>query len=161
MMKQLSVALLLLLTPTASVPQRYGRPYNLAEKPQLLLQIKVQAKSEYFRVSTLRTMQRSVVTQTDPVTNVSHVYEGVSLEKLIPTLASASGGQSIQIEFGSHHTVKVLVTEVDFQVKPIVVDKVDGKELSGYTPFYFVVKQRGKPLETIPDVECIAVRSSG
>ena len=159
MMKQLPVALLVLLTPTASVPQRYGRPYNLAEKPQLLLQIKVQAKSQYFRVSTLRTMQRSVVTQIDSVTNVSHVYEGVSLEKLIPILAS--GGQSIQIEFGSHRTVKLLLTEIDFQVEPIVVDKVDGKELSGYTPFCFVVKLRGKPVETIPDVECIAVKSSG
>jgi hypothetical protein len=101
------------------------------------------------------------VTQTDPTTKVAHVYEGVGLEQLIPTLSSASEGEGIQIEFGSRHAVMtVLMRELDSQVKPIVVDKIDGKELSGRTPFSLLVKPRGKPVERISDINCIAVRSS-
>ena len=160
MTRKFRILLILLLTPTASCPQRYGRPYTLADNPQLLLEIKVQSKSSYFRVSELRKMQRCVVTQTDPATKVSHVYEGVSLDQLIPNLSFASEGESIQIEFGSRHSVMtVSLRELDSQVKPIVVDKIDGKELSGRTPFSFLVKPRGKPVETISDINCITRRS--
>ena len=79
MCRQRLVLLVLLFTPTALVPQRYGRPYTLAENPRLLLQIKVQNKSRYFRASDLRKMHRSVVTLTDATANASHVYEGVAL----------------------------------------------------------------------------------
>jgi len=79
-----------------------ARPYTLAENPRLLLEIKVQSKSSYFRVSELRKMQRCTVTETDPATKVTHLYEGVGLEQLIPTL---SEGEGIQIEFGSRHAV--------------------------------------------------------
>ena len=144
--------------PTVSVPQRYGRPYTLAENPRLLLEIKVQSKSSYFRVSELRKMQRCTVSQTDPATKVTHVYEGVGLEQLIPTL---SEGEGIQIDFGSRHNVTtVLKRELDSQVKPMVVDKIDGKEPSGRTPFLFLVKPRSEPMERISDINCIAVRSS-
>ena len=89
---------------------------------------------------------------------MTHVYEGVGLEQLIPTL---SEGEGIQIEFGPRHAVMtVLMRELDSQVRPMVVDKIDGKEPSGRTPFLFLVKPRSKPVERISDINCIAVRSS-
>jgi hypothetical protein len=49
--------------------------------------------------------------------------------------------------------IKILLKELDPQVRPMVVDKVDGRELSGYVPFYLVVKPRSKPIKTISEVE--------
>jgi hypothetical protein len=49
--------------------------------------------------------------------------------------------------------IKILLKELDPQVRPMVVDKVDGRELFGYVPFYLVVKPRGKPIKTISEVE--------
>ena len=160
MCRQCLVLCVLLFTPTASVPQKYGRPYTLAENPQLLLQIKIQDKSRYFRASDLRKMHRSVVTLTDPATNASHVYEGVALEQLVPSTALASETGSIEIEFGSHQTLIISGIDLDSETKLIVIDTVDRKLLSGHAPYYLVEKCRGKPLQKITDVECITVKSS-
>jgi hypothetical protein len=62
---------------------------------------------------------------------VTHVYEGVGLEQLIPTL---SEGEGIRIEFGPRHAViTVLMRELDSQVKPMVVDKIDGRTFRAYS----------------------------
>jgi hypothetical protein len=155
MSKQAFVMLLLLLTPTAAMPQRYGRPYSLAENPQILLQIRIANKSRYFRAPHLRRMPRSVVTQTDSTTK--HVYEGVALDQLVPSAALASEGASIEIEFGSHKTLTLSGIDLDAARKLIVIDTVDGKPLSGHVPFYLLAKSSDKPLT---EVECIIVRSS-
>ena len=154
MSKQCLVMLLLLLTPTAAMPQRYGRPYNLAENPQILLQIRIANKSRYFRAPDLRRMPRSVVTQTDSTTK--HVYEGVALDQLVPSAALASEA-SIEIEFGSHKTLTLSGIDLDAARKLIVIDTVDGKPLSGHVPFYLLAKSSDKPLT---DVQCIIVRAS-
>jgi hypothetical protein len=154
-----SLLLLLLLTPATSAPQRYGRPYTLAENPQLLLQIKTQNQNRYFHPSDLQKMQRTAVTLTDPMTKASHVYAGVALEQLISAKTLALEGESIEIQFGSRQTIRISRMDLDSQTKPMVVDTVDGKQLSGYAPYYVVMKLRGKPAETIGDVQCIAIKS--
>ena len=160
MSREFYLLVVLLLTPTTLYPQRYGRPYTLAENPQLLLQVKVQNQSRYFHPSDLRKMQRTAVTLTDPMTNASHVYEGVALEQLVPAKAFASQGETIEIQFGSSQTIRMSGVDLDSQTRPLVIDTVDGKQLSGHTPYYVVVKLRGKPAETIANVQCIAMKSS-
>ena len=155
MARQCLILLVLLFTPTALLPQRYGKPYTLAQNPQLLLQIRVQKTRLYFRTSDLRKMQRSVVTITDPTTNTSHVYEGVALELLVPSADLVSEGGNIRIDFGSHQTLTVSGIDLDTAAKLVVIDTVDGKPLSGHVPFYFLAKSRDKP---IIDVECITVK---
>jgi|SRR5580692_3188357 hypothetical protein len=151
---------LLLLAPAISAPQRYGRPYTLAENPQYFLQIQIQNQSRYFRLSDLRRMQRTPVTLTDPVTNTSHVYEGVALERLISAKAFALEGERIEIQYGSHQTITISGMDLDSQTKPMVIDTVDGKQLSGNAPYFVVIKLRGKPSKTIADVQCITIKSS-
>jgi hypothetical protein len=152
--------LLLLLLPTAAFSQRYGRPYNLVNDPPVLLQVKVESKSRYFRVADLHKMQSSALTQSDLVTKATHIYEGVTLEQLVSTSALASPGERLQIEFGSHQIRTISGMDLDFQVKPMIVYLVDGKPISGHAPFYLVIKCRGKPVETMVGVDCITVGAS-
>ena len=160
MLREFRVLLLLLLLPATAFAQRYGRPFSLAEDPQLLLQIKVQNKSHYFRAADFRKLRQSSVTESDPQTKATHTYEGVTLEQLVPATGLLVPGERIDVEFGSHQSRSISDTDLDSQVKPMVVDKIDGKEPSGRTPFLFLVKPRGKPMERISDINCIAVRSS-
>jgi hypothetical protein len=160
MLRQFRLLLLLLLLPTAAFSQRYGRPYSLVNDQQLLLQVKVESKSHYFRAADLRKMQPSVVTQGDPATKATHTYEGVTLEQLVPANALASPGERLRIEFGSHKISTISGMDLDFQVKPMVVYLVDGKPISGRAPYYLVIKLLGKPVETMVGVDCIAVEAS-
>lgn len=158
MSKQCLALIALLLTPAASFPQRYGRPYTLAENPQFLLEIKAQNKTHYFRVSDLHKMHRTSITMIDPATHASHVYEGVALDQLLPLLTLASTGQTIKIEFGSHQTLILSGIDLDPDVKLLVIDTVDGKPLAGSSPYYLFEKPRNKPLQTIADVRCITLQ---
>jgi hypothetical protein len=160
MLREFRVLLLLLLAPAAAFSQRYGRPYRLAEDPQLLLQIRVDNKSRYLRAADLRKMQPSVVTESDPATKAPHIYEGVTLDQLVPAAALASQRERIEIEFGSHQNITISALDLDSQIKPMVVYMVDGKPISGHAPYYFVIKSRGKPVETIAGVQCIAIEPS-
>src|SRR5215469_100519 len=134
MSREFYLLLLLLLTPGTSAPQRYGRSYTLTENPQLLLQIKAQNQVRYFHPYDLRKMQRTVVNLTDPKTKASHVYEGVALDQLVPLKAFASEGESIEIQFGSHQITRISGVDLESQTKLVVIDTVDGKQLSGYAP---------------------------
>jgi hypothetical protein len=126
----------------------------------LLLEIKVQKENRYFRVADLRKMQRSTVTLTDPATNVSHVYQGVALDQLVPNTVLSLQGGSIEVEFDSHKTLTISETDLDPQARLIVVDTVDGKPLSGHAPYYLLSRSRGKPQQTITDVQRITIKSS-
>ena len=159
MLRAFRLLLLLLLIPTASFSQRYGRPYSLVNDPQLLLQIRVENKNRYFRAADLGKMQPSVVTQSDLPAKTTHIYEGVTLEQLVPAIALSSPGERLAIQFGSHQII-ISGMDLDSQVKPMVAYLVDGKPISGHAPFYLVLKFRGKPLETIVGVECITVEAS-
>ena len=160
-MKRVSLTLLLLFSvPTAVMPQRYGRPYNLAAIPQLLLQVSVQKKTHYFSVYELRKMPRSVVAETDPTTNQTHVYEGVALETVASLATPSWERQSIEIEYGAHQTLTISGKDLDTQTKSIVVDTIDGRPLSGYAPYDLVAKFRGKPALTIFNVRSIRVSAS-
>jgi len=158
MLREFRVLLLLLLLPATAFAQRYGRPFSLAEDPQLLLQIKVQNKSHYFRAADFRKLRQSSVTESDPQTKATHTYEGVTLEQLVPATGLLAPGERIDVEFGSHQSRSISDTDLDSQVKPLVVYVVDGKQLSGHTPYYLLIKPRGKPFEAIPDVQSIALK---
>ncbi len=160
MLREFRLLLLLLLLPTAAFSQRYGRPYSLVNDPQLLLQISVKSESRYFRAADLRKMRPSVVTLSDPVTKTAHLYEGVTLEQLLPATVLASPVERLKIEFGSHQISTVSGVELDPQVKPMIVYLVDGKPISDHAPYYLVLKFRGKALETIVGVESIVVEAS-
>ena len=160
MSRDFYLLVVLLLTPTTLYPQRYGRPYTLTENPQLLLQIKAQNQVRYFHPYDLRKMQRTAVNLTDPKTKASHVYEGVALDQLVPPKGFASEGESIEIQFGSHQITRISGVDLESQTKLVVIDTVDGKQLSGYAPYYVVVKFRGKHPEAIAAVQCITIKSS-
>jgi len=160
MYRQCLALSVLLVAPTAILPQRYGRPYTLAESGPLYLQIKVQDKSHYVSPYDLQKMPHSSVTLTDPATKATHVYQGVPLERLAPEVTAGSGTGTIQIEFGSHQTLTLSGTDLDPETKLIVIDTVDGKPLPGHVPYYLLEKPRGKPLQKIIEVRCITVKPS-
>jgi hypothetical protein len=149
-----------LLLPPASMAQRYGRPYSMAESPQILLLVKAEKNHHYFRPADLRKMQRTVVTEVDAVTNAPHTYEGVALEQLLPSAALSSPGEVIEVEYGSHQTIVIPANNLDNQTKVIIADTVDGKQLTGDAPYCFVIKSRYKPFQKLSEVETITVKSS-
>ena len=160
MLREFRLLLLLFLLPAAAYPQRYGRPYSFVNDQQLLLQVRLDMKSHYFRAADLRKMQPSVVTESDAATKATHIYEGVTLEQLVPANVLASPVERLQIEFGSHQFRTISSNDLDFQVKPLVVYLIDGKSIPGTAPYYLVLKFRGKPVETIVGVACIDVEAS-
>jgi hypothetical protein len=161
MIRHCLAAVVLLLAPVAAMSQRYGRPYSLADNPQLILEVKVENEHRYFKLSDLRKMQRSTVTIADPVTGTSHVLEGVALERLVPNAAWNAPGESIEIEFGADKTLTIAAKDLDPQTKLIVVDTVDGKPLSGTAPYYLVTKPRSRPEQAIAHVRCITLKAGG
>jgi hypothetical protein len=155
------VLLLFRFIPTAAMPQRYGRPYSLAEpSPSVLLEVSVGKKNHYLRDSELRKMPRSIVTETDPATNQTHVYEGVALDRLVPTKGFNSAGEIVEIEYGFHQIQTISETTVDTRAELIVVDTLDGKPLSRNAPYYFVAKFQRKPSLTIMGVNRVSVKNS-
>jgi hypothetical protein len=149
------LALILFIAPAVTMAQRYGRPYSLAENPQVLLEVKVQKQHHYFRAAELRKMPHSSVTLVDPATHTSHIYKGVALDQLVPTTVRGLQGKRVDVAFGSHQTVTL-----DPQSQLLVVDTVDGKQLSEHIPYYLVARSPGKLQQTIPDVLCITIRST-
>jgi hypothetical protein len=166
-MNRYSIGLMLLVMSSApAFAQRGGRADALQNylgqnrNPRLLLQIKYEKIRLYFRASDLQKKPRSIVKITDPATGLSHVYEGVSVEDLVPT--GVLNHESGSLEVSSEHKQKttILCRIVDFQTTPIVADKVDGKKLTGYVPYYFVVKSRQGGESTLRDVKQITVKAS-
>jgi hypothetical protein len=159
-MNRLCLGLLLfLLSPALLLAQRYGRPYSIAENPQVLLQIRIDKDHRYLRVSDLRKMPRTVITQTDPATHFQHTYEGVALDQLISPQVLATPRGRIAIESDSHHTVTLSFSDLAADPKPMIVDTIDGKPVPGDAPYYFLAKGRQQPLQTITiaSVDCITV----
>jgi|HubBroStandDraft_2_1064218.scaffolds.fasta_scaffold105434_1 hypothetical protein len=154
------LALILFITPAITMAQRYGRPYSLAENPQVLLEVKAQKQHHYFRAADLRKMPHSSVTLVDPATHTSHVYEGVTLDQLVPSTAHSLQGERVDVAFGSHQTVTLSGTDLDAQSQLLLADTVDGKQLSGHIPYYLVARSPGKLPQTLPDVLCITIHST-
>jgi hypothetical protein len=157
-MRQCLVLFLLFSFPATLLAQRYGRPYTLAENPQLLLQIKVERNHRYFRVADLRKMPRIELTQKDPLTGQTHTYDGVPLEQLVPASLLTSAGETLEVEFGAHQSLLLSGAELDSGVKAMVVDTIDGRPLSGEAPYYLLVKVRSKAPQAIPNVACISLK---
>ncbi len=134
-------------SPLELLAQRYGRPdsaqnYGRVQNPQLLLQVKIQKKRAYFRTSDLRKMPRVHLTASDPTTGLSHTYEGVRLEDLLPARVLDSQSAVMEVTFDSHHTTTIPSVALDVEVRPIIADTVDGKTLTGYAPYYFLARIR-------------------
>ena len=160
MIRHCLAAVVLLVAPVVAMSQRYGRPYSLADNPQLILEVRVEKEHRYFRLTDLRKMQRSFVTVADPATGTSHVFEGVALERLVPSAAWSAPGESIEIQCGADKTLTIAANDLDPQTKLIVVDTVDGKPLSGAAPYYLVTKPRSRPEQAIAHVRCITLKSA-
>lgn len=157
-MKQILVLLLLLLIPTVAMSQRYGRPYSLVgPSPRLFLEVSVGNKNEYLRDSALRKMPHSNVTETNPTTNQTHVYEGVALDHLVPK-DFTSAGEIVEIEYGSHQKQIISANDLGTRTKLIIVDTVDGEPICRYAPYDFVAEFRGKPTLTIIGVYRVSVK---
>ncbi len=105
-------------SPLELLAQRYGRPdsaqnYGRVQNPQLLLQVKIQKKRAYFRTSDLRKMPRVHLTASDPTTGLSHTYEGVRLEDLLPARVLDSQSAVMEVTFDSHHTTTIPSVALD------------------------------------------------
>jgi hypothetical protein len=151
--------LLALFMPAATMAQRYGRPYTLAEiSDRLLLEVSVGNKDTYVRDSELRKMPRSTVTETNPTTNQKHVYEGVALDQLVPKDVN-SKKEIIEIEYGSHQKEIIYANELGTGTKLMIVDTVDGKPISWYAPYDFMAEFHGKPAVTMARVYRVSVKN--
>jgi hypothetical protein len=147
MIKRQIALLLLLFMPLELPAQRYGRPdsaqnYGRVQNPPLLLQVKVQKKRTYFRTSDLRKMKRVHLTLSDPTTGQPHTYEGVNLEDLLAPRTLVSESAVIEVSFDKHQTLRIPGANLDADTKPIVVDTIDGRTLTGYVPYYFLARTR-------------------
>ena len=156
--------ILLLFASVGASAQRHGRADSIQNytrealsHTELLLQVRIQEKRLYFRGSDLRKMQRTVVTLPDPTTGTNHTYEGVNFDTLIPHTAPRSKDEIIEVSFGSQQTVTILSSDLDPNAKPMVVDTVDGKKLTGYVPYYFIAKTRAGKQDAIKNVKEIRI----
>ena len=105
-------------------------------------------------------MPRSVVTETNPTTSQTHVYEGVALDQLVVITTPNPGSETVEIEFGSHQTQTISGNDLEAREKLIVVDTVDGRPISRYAPYDVVAEFQGKPALTLIDVRSINVRAT-
>lgn len=105
-------------------------------------------------------MPRSVVTETDPTTSQTHVYEGVALDQLVPITTLNPGSETVEVEFGSHQAQTFSGNDLETRTKLIVVDTVDGRPISPYAPYGVVAEFHGTPALTLIDVRSISVRAS-
>lgn len=159
MARRLVPLLLSLAIPSACAAQRYGRPYTVAQSPQILLLIKTEKNHHYLRPADLHKMPRTVVTAVDPVTNLPHTYAGVALEQLLPS-GGLAPNELIEIESSNHKTITIRASDLDSQSRAIIADTIDGKPLFGDAPYWFVAKSPYKGLQKVSDVETITVKSS-
>jgi hypothetical protein len=80
---------------------------------------------------------------------------------LLPPGILGSQTALIAVSFASHETIAIPSSDLDPEVKPMVADRVDGKRLTAYVPYYFVAKSREKNTAPIKDVKLIAVHPQG
>jgi hypothetical protein len=154
------LGVILLLGPSESFGQRGIHRSGSPPKPtQLLLQLRVNGKRFYFRISDLKKMQRSVVVLTDRPTGVAHRYEGVDLEKLILNRTEHRESEVIEIFTNAHQTITIPSADLDTNAQPMVVDTVDGKALAGYVPYYFIAKTRqgnSQPMKGVKKIDILS-----
>lgn len=78
---------------------------------------------------------------------------------MVPT--GALNHESGSLEISEEHKQKVTIpcSDLDLKTTPLVADTLDGKKLSGYVPYYFVVKTRQGAPDLLHNVELIEVRA--
>jgi len=160
------LAILIFFSAATSVSaQRHGRAdaiqnYVGRRPPVLLLQIKVGKNRTYFRTADLKKVQRSVASVADPITGITHKYEGVDVEALIPNGVSDSKSGTIKVSFGSREHLAVAETDLDPGSKILVADTVDGKAINGYVPYDCLLKTRQDKTAILENVRLIDLESS-
>ena len=160
------VLIILIASSTSAYAQRGGRGDALQNylgenrNPSLLLQLKYEKTRLYFSASELRKKLRSNIILTDPATGLTHLYEGVSVKQLVPsgTLNHVSG--SLEAFAEHQQELTVLCSDIDFQTTPLVADTVDGKALTGYVPYYLVVKTHQGFVSPLRNVKLIEIKTS-
>jgi hypothetical protein len=81
---------------------------------------------------------KRTVRDTDPITQVTTAYEGVSLNELVPD-GLANYKLEVFREFWAFRDKRVLSSDdLNTASDTIVADTVNGRRMQGETPFYFV-----------------------
>jgi hypothetical protein len=102
-------------------------------------------------------MARSVISLSDPVTRMTHTYEGVQLEDLMHGLAVGTELHTVEISFDRRPRLRLSASNLDRSVQPLIVDTLDGKKLTGYVPYALVVKTHEGPPMSLTGVQCITI----
>ena len=105
-------------------------------------------------------MQRSVAGLTDLATGITHTYEGVDFEALVPNGVLDAKSNTIQVSFGSREHLSVAETDLDPSSRMLVADTVNGKMLTGYVPYHFLLKTRQDKTSILANVRPIDLEAS-
>jgi len=163
------ILLLALLYPPGAAGQRHGRGDSVQNymrslkpaNPQLSLYLETSRKWIYFHMTDLRKMKRVTVSAIDPGTKTVKLYEGVSLEELAPGAYTQSAFEVFKEFWAFRDKLAVRSADLDLSSKLIVADTVNGKQIGGDDPFYFVGKtQAGKSvvIKKIADIRFVKVQ---
>jgi hypothetical protein len=60
-----------------------------------------------------------------------------------------------EVSFGSHQTLTLASVDLDPEAKPMVVDTLDGKRVTGYVPYYFIARTHQENAAPVKDVKLI------
>jgi len=142
---QLAGLAFLLLFPMCVSAQRHGRPdavqnYMKSQRPlnpQLALELEPAHRWIYFHLTDLRQMKRTTVSSTDPVTQVTTSYEGVSLSELVPNGFVNDRFEVFRESWGFRDKRVSRSDDLNTESVSIVADTINGKRLVGETPFCF------------------------
>lgn len=149
-----------LLAPEYACAQHGGRADSvqkyLAKPPNPILNIDNQSARTwtYTRLSDLLGMKRVAVRVTDPKTERTSLYEGISLSRLVPELARYQ--IDIYREYWAFRDkLAVSSAELDHRADLIVADTVDGKRLGPDHPFCLIAKNRSGELVVVRELAYI------
>lgn len=140
----------LTLLPMTSAAQRHGRGDSIQNymkssrplNPQLALNLEAQHKWIYFHLADLRQMKRAEITVTNPTTNTTTSYEGISLNQLVPD-AKARYAFDVFTDSGGFRDKRVMSSaSLNLESEVIVADTINGIPLAGENPFCFVAKAK-------------------
>jgi hypothetical protein len=146
-MLRVGVFLLVAVLSGVALGQRHGRAdsvqnyYSSQRIPNPILNIDTKATNktwQYFRGSALLKMNRTAFEVTDPKTHSKNVYEGVSLQELVP------GSRDSFLQVYSDRSFRdkrvALDPSLSKQSEVLVADTMDGKRLSGDHPYCLIIR---------------------
>jgi hypothetical protein len=141
---------LLTLLPMTSAAQRHGRGDSVQNylkssrplNPQLALNLEAKHKWIYFHLADLRLMKRAEITVTNPTTNTTTSYEGISLDQLVPDAQAKYAFDVFRDSWGFRDKRVISSASLNLESEVIVADTINGIPLTEESPFCLVAKAR-------------------